>query len=660
MTHPTMRVVHVITKLPVGGATESVLALCRWVDPNDVVQCIASGADLDAEGSLLPSALRVARVEMVPSLVRRAAPWRDVVAVVQLVRLLRREQPDLVHTHSSKAGVLGRIAARLADVPAVHGVHGWSFHDEMRPAARRLAVSIERLLARWSAAIVVEGAPDLEKGLAHRIGRREQYRLVRNGIDVDAIAGHRGERAALRSELGIAEGVPVVGSVGGLRAQKDPLSLLRAFALVRTTVSDARLVIVGDGPLRDEAVAVAEELGLSDAVTLLGSRRDAARWYGAFDVFAMASLWEGLPRTATEAMAAGVPVVATTVDGLSELITHDVDGLLVPPRDAAALADAITVLLQDRERASRLATRATHRVAEFDVRAMAADTVATYRSLVSTPSRARTSVVSTTSVAQHELDDDQLAHFDYDYVTPEVFSVIEGLIGPVRNQRCVDLGGGTGRFADRLLDAGARDVVVLDDSQLLLDRAAPRRGKHLVRASLFDADVVIPPRSISAGDLVGWADLVSINLVLHHLVHAARNVCDTNVVAALEIARRLLSPSGRLLVIENVYEGPMGSDAPGRIIHSLTSSARSAALARRAGANTAGVGVRFRSRTAWQRLFESAGFEVTTDAPGDDLVLRDAVRRGLALSSARNHLFVLRPVATVPIVDLRSGSTVVV
>jgi glycosyltransferase involved in cell wall biosynthesis/SAM-dependent methyltransferase len=631
-----VKVVHVITKLPIGGATESVLALCRWIDRSDAEQVIVTGPDLDTEGTLLPLARRLARVEIVSSLVRRPSPAGDPRAIADLVRLLRRERPDVVHTHSSKAGVVGRIAAHLAGVPVVHGVHGWSFHDEMTARGRQAAIEIERRLARWTDRIVVEGTPDVSKGLDAGIGRPEQYVLIRNGIDVDAIASLRSERAAIRAELGFDASTPVVGSLGGLRPQKDPVGLIAAFAEVRGAVPHARLVMVGDGPLRAEVERAVDALGQVGAVTLVGARKDALRWYGAFDVFAMASLWEGLPRTATEAMAAGTPVVATTVDGLSELITDGVHGRLVTPHDRHALAAAISEVLLSPDTAQRFATAARARVRTFDVRAMAAETMALYRELA--PRAARTATETALGpVPEPLLSDDQLAHFDTDYVSPATWAVIETMVGGVKGDRCIDLGGGTGRFADKLLAADADEVVVLDDAQVLLDRSVPHPAKRLVRASIFDADVVDGDR------YVGWADLVSINLVLHHLVDPSSAVCDLNAVAALEVAKRLLAPGGRVLVLENAYDGIGGNDLPGRIVHAMTSSPALAGVTRRLGANTAGVGVRFRSTRRWTQIFDAAGYDVIDDRTGDRIELGSAQRRGLGVSSAHNHLFLLRP-----------------
>ena len=369
---PPGKVFNVITKLAVGGAQETALRSCAGLRDAGWEVTLVTGPESSPEGDLFNEARRLgARVVTVTALGRRISPRADLRAVVALVRLFRRERPDVVHTHSSKAGLVGRLAARLARVPVVvHTVHGWSFHDGMAPANRAAAVALERLAARWTDAIVVVADHDRVVGCAARIGRPDAYALARSGIDLRAYRAASGARAHARALVGVADGALVVGTVTRLCRQKDPGTLLRAARLLVDACPASRLIVVGDGPLRAECERLIDDLDLRRHVTLLGSRADVAQILPAFDVFALSSRWEGLPRVVLEAMAVGVPVVASAVGGVAEAVEHRVTGLLVEPGAPAALAEALALLLQDRALAAQLSDQASSRVEGFDAGAM--------------------------------------------------------------------------------------------------------------------------------------------------------------------------------------------------------------------------------------------------------------------------------------------------
>lgn len=363
---------NVITKLAVGGAQETALSYCSQLDPDRWAMTLVTGPELSPEGDLFEEAgRRGVPVLTVPSLRRRIRPLADTRAVVELVRLFRRERPDIVHTHSSKAGLIGRLAARIAGVPVVvHTVHGWSFHDGMSPVARTVAVTLERLAARWTWPLVVVAEIDAEIGVAAGIGQPAQYTVIRSAVDVDRLRRAAGSRASARAALGIPEGVPVAGTVTRLCRQKDPETLLRAARLTAELQPDARFVVVGDGPLRPQVERLLDELDLRDHVTLLGRRSDVEALLPGFDAFVLSSRWEGLPRVVIEAIAVGVPVVSTDVGGIAEAVEDQVSGLLVPPGDAVSLANALVRVLAEPGLGARLRANAATRVDEFDVGTM--------------------------------------------------------------------------------------------------------------------------------------------------------------------------------------------------------------------------------------------------------------------------------------------------
>ncbi len=342
-----IRVLHIITRLIVGGAQEMVLLAARGVDSHRFECHVVAGPETGPEGSMQDEFHAAGvRVTIEPDLCREMSPLRDWRATRALSRLIGDGGYSLVHTHTAKAGILGREAARRAGVPAVHHVHGWSFSG-FRGWRRRVFAALERRAARSSAALAVVTDRDIRKGLDAGIGHIEQYRLIRAGVDLSRfpLAGPE-ERRAARARLGIAPDEFCVGYVGRLAPQKAPLDLVRAVAAARQH-GQLRFLLVGDGPMRAETERALHAARLTDSTIQLGLRRDIEAVLPACDVFASASLWEGLPRALIEAMAVGVPVAATAVDGVAELIVNRETGLLVPPGDPEALGRAITELRED-------------------------------------------------------------------------------------------------------------------------------------------------------------------------------------------------------------------------------------------------------------------------------------------------------------------------
>lgn len=361
-----LRVSHVITKMALGGAQESALVTCEGLDPGRYRQVLFTGIEQDDEGTMFAEAeARGVTVSLAPELVRAIRPWRDRRAASRLAQRLEWAGTQLVHTHSSKAGLVGRMAAHQLGLPVIHSVHGWSFNDEMSPALRRAVIASERWAAKRTSALVVEATPDLAKGLDAGIGRPDQYHLIRNGIDLSAVRFDPDGGARIRAELGIGRS-PLVGTVGRLADQKDPLAMVAMVSRLVADGVDAHFAWVGDGPLRPAVEAAIAEAGLVQRFHLLGVRRDIDVLLSAFDVFALSSLWEGLPRTVTEAMAVGTPVAATAVDGCAEIITDGKNGLLVPPSRPSELAAAVERLLGEPDAAAAMAERARVEVQGWD------------------------------------------------------------------------------------------------------------------------------------------------------------------------------------------------------------------------------------------------------------------------------------------------------
>lgn len=364
------KLVHVITRLELGGAQQNTLYCVEHHDRArfDVELIAGQGGVLDEDAR----ALRGASVRIVPWLAHPVSPLRDLEALLRLRRRFVELSADVVHTHSSKAGLLGRLAAHLARVPViVHTVHGWSFNDTQPAPLRRFYVALERLAARATHVLVTVSRKNRDAGLALGIGRPAQYEVVRSGIDLEALRSGQADREAVRRSLGYAPEQLVVGSVACLKAQKAPLDFVRAAAEVHAREARARFFIAGDGELRPAVEREIARLGLGGVVQLLGWRRDVPQLLQAMDAFLLTSRFEGLPRAVLQAMAVGVPVVATEVDGTPEVVEHGLTGWLVPPGQPAGAARGVLTLLADAELRARCAAEARRRLTrDFDIREM--------------------------------------------------------------------------------------------------------------------------------------------------------------------------------------------------------------------------------------------------------------------------------------------------
>ncbi len=334
-------------------------------------------ADLEREGI---------RHYALPALGRHWDPLGDLRALAALTRLFRREQFALVHTHAPKTGVLGRLAAGIAGTPAVvNTVHGLYGIDPERPARRWFYLSLERLAARGSDFELCQSREDLDLLTRLRIVRPERSAYLGNGVDLERFtpASVRPEdAAALRRELGVPADAPVVGTVGRLVLEKGYREFLTAAEAILRLRPHVRVLVVGP-PDAGKADALPEEMieqARRRGVLFVGMRQDMPELYRLMDVFVLASYREGFPRSAIEAAAMGRPLVLTDIRGCREVVTDGVTGLLVPVRDAGALAAAVLRLLDDAALARRLGAAARARaLAEFDEARVIARVLDTYR-----------------------------------------------------------------------------------------------------------------------------------------------------------------------------------------------------------------------------------------------------------------------------------------
>ena len=339
-----INILYVITKLELGGAQKQLLSLICKLDKERFKPFLFTAE----EGLLIPEALSIYGLTLIKSiyLERAINPFKDFFALLEICRFIKNNEINIVHTHSSKAGILGRWAARLAKVRVIlHTVHGWSFHDYQSTLKKRFFVWLEKLSAKFTDRIIVVSHYDREKGLKNRIGKESKYCLIRCGIDYKEFSNKNKQN--LRKELGISASDLVVGMIACLKPQKSPQDFIKLADLVRKVIPEAKFLLVGDGILRNKVQRLITKLNLQNTVILTGWRRDIPQILSTLDVFTINSLWEGLPVTVLEAMAACRPVVVTQTGGVQEVIVEGETGFLVFPRDIKKMAERLSVLLKD-------------------------------------------------------------------------------------------------------------------------------------------------------------------------------------------------------------------------------------------------------------------------------------------------------------------------
>jgi glycosyltransferase involved in cell wall biosynthesis len=376
-------VVHVITRLTLGGAADNTLRQVAATTRGGYAPTLAVGVAASDERFIARARREGCRLVDVPALVREPAPGRDVRAVVALARLLRRERPGIVHTHTSKAGFVGRLAARLAGTPAIiHQPHGHIFYGYYGRAVTAFYVALERVAARWSDRLVTLTDREIEEHLALGIGRRAQFVTVPSGVPTAELRARAPGRAAARAALGLPADAFVVAALGRLVPVKGFDLLVEAIPAVVAAVPGTHALVIGDGPEEATLASLAERLGVRSRVRLHGPSSDVAAILAAADVLAAPSRNEGMGRALVEAMALGVPVVGTDVGGIPSVVGDDEAGRLIPPDDVPALAAALIELGSDPDLRAKLAEVARERAETFSTTVAEAKLLDVYAALV--------------------------------------------------------------------------------------------------------------------------------------------------------------------------------------------------------------------------------------------------------------------------------------
>ncbi len=381
-TSRPIRVMRIIARLNIGGPAVHVILLTERLGPPAFESRLVCGLIGPQEGDMAYLAEQHGvQPVYVAELGRELSPLRDLCTLFKLWRLMRQFKPDVVHTHTAKAGFVGRLAAWLVRVPVrVHTFHGHVFRGYFGPQKTQMFLRLERLAGRITDKLITI-SPMLKDELVNEfhIAPAGKFTIVPLGLDLAPFAAAPRYSGAFRAEFGIPEEAPLVGIVGRLVPIKNHELFLAMAARLHAERSEARFVIVGDGELRADLEARVDTLGLAGVVVFTGWQHDLRAVYSDMDTLVISSINEGTPVSVIEALAAGVPVVATAVGGIPDLLRHGQYGRLVPMDDPAALADAVHAALGDDAPREALQQAV---LAQYGIERLAGDLAALYRDLL--------------------------------------------------------------------------------------------------------------------------------------------------------------------------------------------------------------------------------------------------------------------------------------
>lgn len=355
-----MRVLQLIDDASLGGGQMHVLLLAKYLREDNFEVEIAT----ESSGWLVDESLKLG-ILVHPIAISNKLTWQS---FQNIYKLLKSQKFDVIHTHGGTAGFWGRfVAVRLQNKPKIihtyHGLHYLNTAQAKSPQQKiKTAIfqKIDQLLLSITDQIICVCRSDYEKAIAAKVASLPKTSIVYNGIEIDKFS-HSLDRASSRKIFDIAPTEFVFGNVGRLHKQKGHTYLLQAF----TNVADrARLLIIGDGDLKNELIKLADDLQISDRINLLGARSDICEFLSAIDVFVMPSLWEGQPIALLEALAMGKPCIATSVDGIPEIITNEVNGYLVKPKNFAGLTQAMNEAIDNPEILQKFANAGVNTITE--------------------------------------------------------------------------------------------------------------------------------------------------------------------------------------------------------------------------------------------------------------------------------------------------------
>ncbi len=364
-----IKVCHIITKLELGGAQKNTLFTVSHLDPSKFETYLISGEegilDFSASEKLGERAIFVREMK------RDINPFFDLIALIKLTIILRKIRPQIIHTHSSKAGILGRWAGFFAGVKIrIHTVHGFGFSPFHPLPLRLLFIFLERITSSVTTHFIFVSENNLKDGIRLGIIKEGKGTIIRSGVEIEKFLNSNVEIEKKKRELGIPLNKKIIGMVACFKPQKAPLDFVKIARILRDSRNDLHFIMIGDGELRGKVEEEIEKLGLKEDFSLLGWRKDVEEIFRIADVFVLTSLWEGLPQVIPQAYASGVPMVVTDVDGNKEFVEEGINGFTFKPHDLKSASEKILKLVDRIDLKEKFVEVGRKKLGEFDAKFM--------------------------------------------------------------------------------------------------------------------------------------------------------------------------------------------------------------------------------------------------------------------------------------------------
>ncbi len=360
-----IKVLHIITELELGGAQLFTLKTVRELNKDKFETYLIS----NCKGILNPDVNRYTNnFKCIKTLIREISPIKDFLTLISLLKQIREIKPQIIHTHSSKAGILGRLAAFLAGTPIIiHTVHGFAFSPFHSKLRRNFYIFLEKFTAKITSHLIFVSKANREEALKLKIlKKRDNSSIIRSIVGLDKFYANRERKEELRKKLKITSDIRIVGGVFCFKPQKDPVGFIEIANLVLKQRNDILFIIAGDGYVKSAMVEKIKEYKIEDKIRFLGWIKNPEDLIPSFDVFLLPSLWEGLPQVVVQSIVSGVPVVASAVNGTKDIIKSGKNGYLFPPKDYQKASELVIKILNDNNLKENILTEAERTYNEFN------------------------------------------------------------------------------------------------------------------------------------------------------------------------------------------------------------------------------------------------------------------------------------------------------
>ncbi|MEJ2636439.1 MAG: glycosyltransferase family 4 protein [Calditrichia bacterium] len=341
----SIKVLHILTRLIAAGADENTIYTIQGLDKSEFECDLLIGGESEIAEKVQEQGINVITVK---SLVRSVNVIKDTLALIEIIRIILKNEYDIVHTHTAKAGFVGRLAAHIAGTKIIiHSLHGLSFHNFMPKFQRRFFVLLERFVGRYTDLFISVGENIKNKSIEEKIGSAVKYTTIYSGMDLGKFENINFDAIKMKKSLGLHESKFIIGTVARLEPRKGPHYFIDVISHIKRSFPDSKAVIVGTGSFENELKEKVHALNLGEDIIFTGYRKDIAEIMSIFDVVCLTSLWEGIPRVLIQGAKLGKPLVAFDIDGNSEVIKNGINGFLIPPINIQEFADRVMDIIKD-------------------------------------------------------------------------------------------------------------------------------------------------------------------------------------------------------------------------------------------------------------------------------------------------------------------------